>query len=225
MPGEHAQHIASEILSDEQVVERVLAGETPLYEVIMRRYNLRLYRVARSIVGDGGEAEDVAQETYIRAFHHLAQFAGRAKFSTWLTRICVYEASARARKAKRFQEWDIMSEIEQHDLLAASIQRTPESEAASDELNRFLEDAITALPGNYAAVVMMRDVQELSTSETAECLSITEENVKVRLHRAHALLRKELLIKLEVTASQLFPFHATRCDHLVRDTFSKLAAL
>src|SRR5215467_14148678 len=97
-------------LSDEEVVERILAGDTALYEVVMRRYNTRLYRVARAILKNDGEAEDVMQDTYVRAFQHLDQFAGRAKFSTWLTRIAVHEALARLQKARRFEDWDAMNE-------------------------------------------------------------------------------------------------------------------
>jgi RNA polymerase sigma-70 factor (ECF subfamily) len=88
-------------LSDEEVVKRVLAGETALYEVIMRRYNQRLFRVARSIVRDPDEAEDVMQESYVNAYVHLGQFAGEAKFSTWLTRIAVHEALGRMNRKKR----------------------------------------------------------------------------------------------------------------------------
>ena len=95
-------------LSDEELVERILAGDTALYEVIMRRYNTRLYRVARAIVKHDAEAEDVMQDAYVKAFQHLSQFAGRAKFSTWLTRIAVHEALARLQKAKRFEDWDDM---------------------------------------------------------------------------------------------------------------------
>src|SRR5437870_6682800 len=91
------------VISDEQVIERVLAGETALYEVVMRRYNTRLYRVTRAILKNDGEAEDVMQDAYVRAFQHLHQFAGRSKFSTWLTRIAIHEALARARKGKRFE--------------------------------------------------------------------------------------------------------------------------
>jgi RNA polymerase sigma-70 factor, ECF subfamily len=170
---------ATGALSDEQVVERVLAGETALYEVVMRRYNTRLYRVARAILKNEGEAEDVMQDAYVRAFQHLDQFAGRAKFSTWLTRIAVHEALARIHKAKRFEEWDDMNESKRDKIVATQLRPNPESETASGELSRLLEQAIENLPGNYRAVVMMRDVEEMSTSETAECLSITEENVKI----------------------------------------------
>jgi RNA polymerase sigma-70 factor (ECF subfamily) len=212
-------------LSDEQVVERVLAGETALYEVVMRRYNTRLYRVARAILRNDAEAEDVMQDAYVRAFQHLRQFGGRSKFSTWLTRIAVNEALARLHKAKRFEEWDDMDQSKQESMGAARSTRNPESEAASGELSRLLEQAIEKLPENYRAVVMMRDVEEMSTSEAAACLSLTEENVKIRLHRAHALLRKELYATAKISTTQAFPFHAIRCDRVVAAVFARLAAL
>src|SRR6185503_2038549 len=97
-------------LSDEEVVSRVLTGDTALFEIIMRRYNQRLYRVARAILGDDDEAEDVMQDAYVRAYLNLRQFAGRARFSTWLTKIAAHEAMARARRRKRFLDLDSISE-------------------------------------------------------------------------------------------------------------------
>ncbi|HYK48822.1 MAG TPA: sigma-70 family RNA polymerase sigma factor, partial [Terriglobales bacterium] len=123
-------------LSDEEVVERVLAGDTPLYEVVMRRYNTRLYRVARAILKNDGEAEDVMQDAYVRAFQHLGQFEGRAKFSTWLTRIAVHEALARAHKAKRFEDWDDMHENLQNEIGAIPLRANPESETALVEMSK-----------------------------------------------------------------------------------------
>ena len=213
---------AAGALSDEQVIERVLAGETALYEVVMRRYNTRLYRVARAILKNDAEAEDVMQDAYVRAFQHLDQFAGRAKFSTWLTRIAVHEALARVHKAKRFEAWDDMNESKQDRIGAAQTRSNPESVAASGELSRLLEEAIEKLPENYRTVVMMRDVEEMSTSETAECLSITEDNVKIRLHRAHGVLRKELHAKAKISTTEAFPFHALRCDRVVSAVFARI---
>jgi len=97
-PGNAAA--SQESLSDEEVVVRVLAGQTAMFEIVMRRHNQLLYRVARAILRNDGEAEDVMQDAYVRAYEHLAQFAGRAKFSTWLTRIAVHEALARMHRAK-----------------------------------------------------------------------------------------------------------------------------
>ena len=212
-------------LSDEEVVERVLAGDTALYEVVMRRYDTRLYRVARSILKNDGEAEDVMQDAYVRAFQHLGQFEGRARFSTWLTRIAVHEALARAHKAKRFEDWDDMNESMQNEIGVTPQTSNPESETASVEMSKILEQAIENLPEAYRAVVMMRDVEDMSTAETAECLSLTEENVKVRLHRAHGMLRKELYKTARISAADAFPFHAPRCDRVVANVFARLAAL
>ena len=212
-------------LSDEEVVERVLAGDTALYEVVMRRYNTRLYRVARSILKNDGEAEDVMQDAYVRAFQHLGQFAGRAKFSTWLTRIAVHEALARGHKARRFEDWDDMNENQQNEIGATPLRSNPESETASVEMSKILEQAIENLPERYRAVVMRRDVQDMTTAETAECLSLTEENVKIRLHRAHGMLRKDLYANARISAADAFPFHAPRCDRVVANVFARLAAL
>jgi RNA polymerase sigma-70 factor (ECF subfamily) len=212
-------------LSDEEVVKRVLSGDTALYEVVMRRYNTRLYRVARSILRNDGEAEDVMQDAYVRAFQHLGQFSGRAKFSTWLTRIAVHEALARAHKAKRFEDWDDMNENQQNEIGATPLRSNPESETASVEMSKILEQAFENLPEMYRAVVMMRDVEDMSTAETAECLSLTEENVKIRLHRAHGMLRKALYATARISAADAFPFHAPRCDRVVANVLARLAAL
>lgn len=212
-------------LSDEEVVEQVLAGDTPLYEVVMRRYNTRLYRVARAILKNDGEAEDVMQDAYVKAFQNLGQFEGRAKFSTWLTRIAVHEALARAHKAKRFEDWDDMHENLQNEIGAIPPRSNPESETALAEMSKILEQAIEGLPEQYRTVVMMRDVEEMSTAETAECLSLTEDNVKIRLHRAHGMLRKELYQNARISAADAFPFHAPRCDRVVANVFARLAVL
>jgi RNA polymerase sigma-70 factor, ECF subfamily len=212
-------------LSDEEVVERVLAGDTALYEVVMRRYNTRLYRVTRAILKNDGEAEDVIQDAYVKAFQHLGQFEGRAKFSTWLTRIAVHEALARVHKARRFEDWDDMNENQQNEIGATPRRSNPESETASVEMSKILEQAIEKLPEQYRAVVIMRDIEEMTTAETAECLTLTEENVKIRLHRAHGMLRKELYANARISAADAFPFHAPRCDRVVANVFARLAAL
>jgi len=225
MPAEVLTLTAAGALTDEEVVHRVLAGETALYEVVMRRYNTRLYRVARAILKNDGEAEDVMQDAYVRAFQHLGQFAGRAKFSTWLTRIAVHEALARQQKAKRFEDWDAMNESKQDKIGPAPLRLDPESQTAAAEMNKILEQAIENLPEQYRAVVMMRDVEEMTTAETAECLSLTEDNVKIRLYRAHGMLRRELYAKARISTAEVFPFHAPRCDRVVANVFAILTAI
>src|SRR5438552_6936405 len=181
----------SEAWTDEEVVARVLDGDTAAFEIIMRRHNQRLYRAARAILRDDAEAEDVMQDAYVRAYQHLSQFAGRAKFSTWLTRIAVHEALARVQRRGRYQALDDMQR-NGDSMTFASTNPNPEQQLASAESNGLLERAILALPETYRTVLMLRDIEELSTAETAECLELTEDNVKVRLHRARALLRREL---------------------------------
>jgi RNA polymerase sigma-70 factor (ECF subfamily) len=201
----------------------VLDGDTALYELLMRRYNQRLYRVARSILRDDDEAEDVMQDTYVRAYQHLASFQGRAKFATWLTRIAVYEALARARKRSRFQSLDVPEESNGGVMEAAvSADRSPEQEAYGRELGEVLEQAILTLSEEHRLVFTLRDVEGMSTEETARCLDLTVENVKVRLHRARAGLRKQLYEAVGATTAKCFQFQAVRCDRVVREVFRVL---
>jgi RNA polymerase sigma-70 factor (ECF subfamily) len=208
-------------LRDEEVVERVLAGDKGLFELLMRRYNQRLYRVARAILGNDAEAEDVMQDAYVRAYAHLDQYAGHAAFSTWLTRIAVYEAMARARRRRRVVEMDGMSEPTRENL-STSKDRGPEQRAIDRDLRGALESAIQALPETYRCVVLMRDVEGLSTAETAECLGLNEPVVKTRLHRGRALLRRDLTERSGAALGGAFPFHLSRCDRVVDAVLRRL---
>jgi RNA polymerase sigma-70 factor (ECF subfamily) len=213
----------NEDCTDEQVVTRVLAGETALYELLMRRHNQRLYRIARAILRDDAEAEDVMQDAYVRAYQHLASFEGRAKFATWLTKIAVHEALARSRKRTRFQSID--SSDESHgDIMnsVTSTNRSPEQETYDRELAAVLERAVLSLSDDHRLVFVLRDVEGMSTEETAQCLNLTQENVKVRLYRAHARLRKQLFADVGATAARCFEFHARRCDRVVNGVFKSL---
>lgn len=222
MPGLILERAQIEQWSDEQVIERVLGGDTAAFEVVMRRYNQRLYRVARAILRDDYEAEDVMQDTYVRAYQHLAQFAGRARFSTWLIRIAVHEALARKRRRQRVEGLDAITGPSGELLMPASTSVDPEYCASTSELHRLLEEAILALPEDYRTVLVLRDVEEMSTAEAAAALEITEDNAKVRLHRARALLRKELYARTRGTTTAAFQFPATRCDRVVANVFARL---
>ena len=217
---------SQEPLSDEEVVARVLAGETGMFEVVMRRHNQRLYSVDRAILRNDGEAEDVMQDAYVRAYEHLNQFAGRAKFSTWLTRIAVHEALARQRRGNRYQELEPMSEREGDPMdRFASLTPNPEQQASNSEIRRLLEEAVDNLPDSYRTVFMLRDIEEMSTTDAADVLEITEENVKVRLHRARALLRKSLYARAGMQKNEAFNFHAIRCDRVVKNVFERIQKL
>jgi RNA polymerase sigma-70 factor (ECF subfamily) len=210
--------------ADEDVVKRVLGGETALYEILMRRYNQRLYRVARSILRNDGDAEDVMQEAYVRAYEHLNQFAGQAKFSTWLTKIAVYEALGRLRRQGRTENLDSVLDSDRHVMARmTSDTRDPERQAYDHELRIVLEGAIDSLPETYRLVFMLRAVEGMSVAETAGCLDIGVEAVKTRLHRARSLLRKDLQQRAGVVTAQTFPFHLSRCDRVVEAVFRRIA--
>ncbi len=209
-------------LSDDAVVARVKAGEAALFEVLMRRYNQRLYRVARAILRDDSEAEDVMQHAYVQGYLHLGQFAGRASFATWLTRIAVHEALGRVRKRGREQGAMPHEEGEDRMSRVESPRADPEQQAAHGEARQLLEAAIAALPQNYRSVFVLRDVEGMNTTETASCLDLTDESVKTRLHRARAMLRKDLFQRAGVAAPTAFSFHLSRCDRVVAAVFGRL---
>jgi len=212
-----------EASSDEEIVDRVKGGDVSLYEIIMRRYNQRLYRVARAILRDDAEAEDVMQDAYVRAYQHLDQFAGRALFSTWLTRIAVHEAWSRLRLRNRSQQLEDTGRDGEFSMNLVEPSPDPEQNASRAELSQLLEEALLDLPEQYRAVVMLRDVEGMSTQETAVALDLTEENVKVRLHRGRAMARGWIVERVGAKAKSAFPFMGVRCDRVVRNVVIRLA--
>lgn len=168
--------------SDGEIIRQVLDGNSTMFELLMRRYNERVYRTARSIVRDEDEAEDVMQQAYVNAFTHLRQFNGSAQFSTWLTRITINEALARVRRQGKYdafddQRWNVES------LMAIKPIENPEQQAFAGELRGLLEWAMDTLPGGMREVFVLREVEGLNTSEVAECLDVSEDVVKTRLSR------------------------------------------
>jgi RNA polymerase sigma-70 factor (ECF subfamily) len=211
-------------LPDADIVARIRNGESALFEVLMRRHNQRVYRMARAVVKDETEAEDVMQQAYINAFTHLHQFEQRAQFSTWLIRITLHEALARRRRRNveasaamtdRDQDGELMDELIAPD-------PDPERQAYAAELAQVLEDAVDGLPEAYRIVFALRDVEGLSTAETAAGLSIGEEAVKTRLHRARAMLRRTLAEQFGAASARAFQFHASRCDRVVSAVLAKI---
>ena len=219
--------VAQTSLSDGEIVARVRAGETALFEILMRRHNQRVYRVARAVLKDETEAEDAMQQAYINAFKHLDQFEERAQFSTWLTRITVHEALARRRQRKVqaaiASPTDGNLSGEAMESLPAR-EPDPEQQAYTAELGHLLESAVDSLPEAYRIVFMLRAVEGLSTAETAAGLSLGEEAVKTRLHRARAMLRGAIAERLGATSAQAFQFHASRCDRVVAAVFAQIAS-
>jgi len=209
-------------MPDEEVVSRVLAGELALFEIIIRRYNQRLFRVARAILGNESEAQDVMQEAYVRAYQHLEQFAHRARFSTWLTRIAVNEALALHRRAKKFESFDPADPESAEVPAMISKTEDPERQTYGKEMKALLEAGIDELPVEYRSVFVMREIEEMSTAETAEALEVSEEVVKTRLHRGRAMLREVLCSRVGAAHASAFELHLSRCDAVVRAVFERL---
>ena len=174
--------------TDEETVSRILAGKTQEFEVLMRRYNQRLYRVARAILGNDADAEDAVQQAYVNAFRELRQFEGRAQLSTWLTRIVVYEALSRRRRLRT--RWGERLHSGLHDLACGDVD--PERRTYGVELAALLKAAVETWPANYRSVFVLREVDGLTTTETAHRLALTNGATRARLHRAKALLRQAL---------------------------------
>jgi len=207
-------------VSDGEVISRVLAGDKASFEILMRRHNQRLYRAARAILRDDLLAEDLVQEAWVRVYQHLADFAGRASFATWALRITVNEGLARVRAGKRFvDQQDGPNTNGDHMERFSSSVPDPEQQASSSEMRGILEQLIDALPDASRTVFMLRDVEGMSTFEVSEALGITEQNVKVRLHRARASLREVLNLHIGIQSRAAFGFLGVRCDRLVRRVF------
>jgi RNA polymerase sigma-70 factor (ECF subfamily) len=206
---------------DEEIVRQVLAGQPALYELLMRRHNERLYRTARAITRDEREAEDVMQQAYVNAFANLRQFYGRARFATWLTRIAVNEALARVRQRGRYEPFDDDATSAEAALQSAAPQN-PERAAATGELRELLEWAIDGLPDGAREVFVLREVEGLSTAETAASLGVSEDVVKTRLSRARATLRHVLFERTGAKASDAFRFYRPRRDRIVAAVLARV---
>jgi RNA polymerase sigma-70 factor (ECF subfamily) len=200
----------------------VLDGNTALFELLMRRYNERIYRTASAITRDDREAEDVMQQAYVNAFANLRQFRGQAQFATWLTRIAINEALARVRRRGRYEPFE---DEPMGESSTVPIRSSPDPErlAFAGELRELLEWAIDSLSGGAREVFMLRDVEGLSTADTAASLGVSEDVVKTRLSRARTALRRVLLERAGASAPDAFRFNRPRCDRLVSVVLSRIA--
>jgi len=198
--------------TDQELVAAILRGEDR-FEVLMRRYNRLVYRLARAILADDAEAEDVAQHAWLVAFENLSRFRGEAQFSTWLGRIAIYEAQRRARLRGRWLPWTDNSA----EAIGAAVDRgpSPDVQFATQSLLESLEIAVDHLPENLRTTYMLRDVQGFSTLQSALIMGVSQSAVRVRLHRARQTLRRQLRDSGAFDPSEAFPFAFERCDRLV----------
>lgn len=213
---------------DAELAMRAAGGDRGAFELIMRRHNRRLFRLARSLVRSDEEAEDVLQEAYLRAYRRLRGLASGEALAAWLARIVANEALGRLRALGRvvsLEDFRARAGTEDDDGAddgPASDDPGPERLAASAELRRLLEAAVDALPDEFRSVFVLREVEGLSTAETAAWLAIRPETVKTRLHRARRLLQESLSRSLLATAPSLFEFQGARCDRIVARVLARL---
>jgi RNA polymerase sigma-70 factor (ECF subfamily) len=204
-------------LADDEIVRRVRAGEPALFELLMRRYNQRVYRSVRALLRDEHEAEDALQQAWLSAYAHLEQFTGAAAFSTWLTQIALNEGLARLRKSARLK---LVTEENQEELAVTSNPENPERAAGSRELARMIEAAVDELPPLYRTVFMLREIEGMSTGDAAACLGVSTDVVKMRLHRAKQALRDKLFEQAGEASGGAFPFMGARCDRVVQSVLA-----
>ncbi|HEU4551301.1 MAG TPA: sigma-70 family RNA polymerase sigma factor [Chitinophaga sp.] len=197
---------------DEELIARILKGEKRLFELIIRKYNQRLYRIGMSILDNEAEAEDAMQTAYIKAYEHLSGFEQRSSFATWLTRIMLNQCYEQKRKNRH-----VFTNIEQPDNFINM--KTPENELAGRELNNMLQLAIAQLPEKYRLVFVLREIEDLSVRDTSLSLDIEETNVKVRLNRAKAMLRENLNSYMK---DHVYNFHLTKCDRITNHVLGHL---
>lgn len=208
--------------SDEGVVRRVLAGDAASFELLMRRHNQRVYRTIRAVLGrDSADVEDAMQQTYLHAYRALGAFEGASSIGTWLTRIALNVALGVVRR-QRVAGLELSAEVDE--MTRGARDEGPEDGAARSEAAALLERAVAQLRDEHRIVFMLREVEQLSTAETAEALDLSEENVKVRLHRARLALREILAGEVGQSAPQAFAFLAPRCDRVVHAVLSFIGA-
>lgn len=205
---------------DHELIAQVRQGEAAAFEKLMRRYNQRVFRAARSVLRDDTEAQDVVQETFVRVFRHIQEFEERSSVRTWLTRIAVNEAFSRLRRSRLFGALDSQTNRPEGGFYSVeSNQPGPEDEASSRELRSVLIAAIDSLSEEMRTVFMLREIEGLSTLETAEILQVSPEAVRVRFHRARLALRQQVEKQVGEEVQGLFTFAGTRCDATVRQVF------
>ncbi len=215
-------------LDDGALVALARSRDGAAIRLIMQRHNRRLFRVARGVLHDDAEAEDVVQETYVRAFTHLDDFRGEAQLSTWLTRIALNEALGRLRRRRitvGLKDIDAINDQGEARVIYLPSARQdcdPEAAATQAEVRRLLERAVDELPEPFRIVFVLRDIEEMSIEETAAHLSLRPETVKTRLHRARRLLRQSLDRTLSSAVSDVFPCAGARCARITETVLERL---
>jgi RNA polymerase sigma-70 factor, ECF subfamily len=223
-----AKAVAYDTMDDSALVELARSGDTAVFRTIMQRHNRRLYRVARGILGDDADTEDVVQETYVKAFENLAGFRGESSLATWLTRIAINEALGRRRKRRPTTDLSSLDMVDEQGEVrvlifpGVRVDNNPERDASHAEIRRLLERAIDELPEAFRIVFVMREIEQMNVEETASQLDIPPETVKTRLHRARRLLREALHEKLGSALQDTYAFDGERCERMTQAVLRRM---
>ena len=215
-------------LTDAELVARAGLGDALAFETIMRRHNRLLFRSARGVVGDDAEAQDVVQETYLRAFSTLTSFRGASALGTWLARIAINVAldvqrrSGHAVQLDDTQDLDTEPAMEHKMAFNAPADDAPDTQAERSQMRALLQRAIDSLPVIYRSVFILRAVEEMSVDETASCLQVSEAVVKTRYLRARSMLRDALGTQVEAHTQDVYAFAGARCDAVVAHVLAEL---
>ena len=211
---------------EEILVDRARTGDMAACEALMRRYNRRLYRVIRSVLRTDSDVEDTMQDTYVAVLRNLDQLKGRAQFGTWLLKIGTNAALARLRQRMRVVQLDDLPDLDDREPLDLAVEatRTPEQQVSNSEIAAIVEGAIDRLPYDYRQVFMLRTIEGLDTSETAEVLGLGEDAVRQRFHRAREMLQVDIHDHVGSTAiGTAFGFLGRRCNRVVAAVLRRLS--
>jgi RNA polymerase sigma factor (sigma-70 family) len=211
---------------DHSLVQRVLARDPAAFELLMRRYNRRLYRLARAVLRSDEEAQEALQEAYLSAFRSIAQFRQESALSTWLSRLVLNESVGRLRRSARRQNVIPMvssNAATEINAMADDAER-PDEAFARAQMRALLERKLDALPESFRVVFVLRSVEDLSVEETAQCLDIPAGTVRSRYSRAKALLREALAQEVDLAEQDLYQFCGAHCDRLTALVLRKLSS-
>ncbi|SAK44952.1 RNA polymerase sigma factor [Caballeronia calidae] len=226
--SEPAQTTPANAFDDDlSIARRVVAGDRSAFELLMRRHNRRLYRLARATLRNDAEAEDALQDAYLHAYKSMSQFRGDSQLFTWLSRLVLNECFARLRRSARRQNVipivDAPDYIEHADAMTTHDDDAPDEALARSQVRALLERKLDELPELFRMVFVLRSIEEMSVEETAQCLNIPEATVRSRHFRARSLLRESLAQEFDLAERDVFEFGGAQCDRVVASVLSKVS--
>lgn len=207
-------------ITDTEIIQKVINGDTNAFEAIIRKYDSLLYKIARGYRFNHEDSQDLMQDAYINIYKNLRKFESRSSFKTWITRIILNLSYQKRHKPSHGNEEIEINNIPEKSIGLEAFSKTVEKITENKELGKILENAVHEIPENYRMVFILREVNGLSIAETAEILSLTESNVKVRLSRAKAMLKNE--ISKTYNARDIFEFNLIYCDAMVHNVMAKI---